>query len=95
MKKRVLALFLCLTVIFSLVPGQALAQEDETTLTEETQATEPEVTEPEETEPEVAEPEAAEPEETEEEAIEEEATEEAAPTIELDEEATIEDFIEK
>ena len=77
MKKRVLALFLCLTMIFSLVPGQTLAQEDETTPTEETQATEPEATEPEETEPEETEPEVTGPEETEPETPAEEAETEA------------------
>ena len=59
MKKRVLALFLCFTMIFSLIPGQALAQEAGDS-TEGTQATEPEVTEPEATKPEETEPEVTE-----------------------------------
>ena len=69
MKKRMLALFLCLTMIFSMLPGQALAEGEEPGETQpqvtEPAATEPAETEPETTEPEVTEPEATEPEEME------------------------------
>lgn len=74
MKKRMLALFLCLTMIFSMLPGQALAEGEEPGETQP-QVTEPAATEPAETEPEITEPETTEPEATEPEATEPEETE--------------------
>ena len=59
MKKRMLALFLCLTMIFSMLPGQALA-EGEAPGETQPQVTEPAATEPAETEPETTEPEVTE-----------------------------------
>ena len=76
MKKRMLALLLCFTMIFSMLPGQALAEGEEPS-TEETQpqVTEPAATDPAEAEPEVTEPEGTEPEVTEPEGTEPEVTE--------------------
>ena len=77
MKKRMLALILCFTMIFSMLPGQVLAEGEEPS-TEETQpqVTEPAATDPAETEPEVTEPEATEPETGESEETESGETEE-------------------
>ena len=80
MKKRMLALFLCFTMIFSMLPGQALAEGEEPGETQP-QVTEPAATEPAETEPEITEPETTVPEVTEPEATEpvEMEPEETAP----------------
>ena len=85
MKKRMLSLFLCIAIIFSMLPGQALAEGEEPSTGEtQPQVTEPAATEPAETEPEVSEPEVTEPEVTDPESAESEeestdTTEETAP----------------
>ena len=78
MKKRMLALFLCLTMIFSMLPGQALAEGEEPGETQP-QVTEPAATEPAETDPEITEPETTVPEVTEPEATEPEEMEPEEP----------------
>ena len=76
MKKRMLALLLCFTMIFSMLPGQALAEGEEPSTGEtQPQVTEPAATDPAEAEPEVTEPEGTEPEVTEPEATEPETGE--------------------